>query len=203
MQAAGGTAIAPSTHRTLSARAAWLLALGVAGVGYLIDLGTKTLALRYLDPENPPVLLGGLLTLRLIFNPGAAFSMGESVTPVFTVISAVALVFVLAWLLPKTRHVGWAFALGLVLAGILGNLTDRLFRPPGFLHGHVVDFLQLPNFAIFNVADMCITFAAVTIIWLVAITQVNLSGASTRTPPRPPSGEPVHTGETPTEKDGS
>ncbi|WP_246227089.1 signal peptidase II [Propioniciclava coleopterorum] len=126
------------------------------------------------------MLLGGLLRLQLIFNPGAAFSMGESVTPVFTVISIVALVFVLGRLLPRTRHVGWVVALGLVLAGILGNLTDRIFRPPGFLHGHVVDFLQLPNFAIFNVADMCITFAAVLIIWLVAITQVDLAGRSTR-----------------------
>lgn len=154
----------------------------MAVVGYLIDLGTKTLALAHLDPHNPPVLLGGLLTLQLIFNPGAAFSMGESVTPVFTVISAAALVFVLWKLLPRTRHIGWVVALGLVLAGILGNLTDRLFRPPGFLHGHVVDFLQLPNFAIFNVADMCITFAAVLIVWLVVITQVDLSGASSKRP---------------------
>ena len=83
-------------------------------------------------------------------------------------------------LLPQARHLGWTVALGLVIAGILGNLTDRLFRPPGFLHGHVVDFLQLPNFAIFNVADMCITFAAVTIVWLVVITQVDLAGVSTR-----------------------
>ena len=98
----------------------------------------------------------------------------------FTAISAAALVFVLWRLLPRTRHVGWVVALGLVLAGILGNLTDRIFRPPGFLHGHVVDFLQLPNFAIFNVADMCITFAAVLIVWLVVITQVDLSGASAK-----------------------
>ncbi len=179
VQAAGGTAIT-AAHRTLSSRAAWGLALGVAVAGYLLDLGTKTLALAYLDPNNPPVLLGGLLTLQLIFTPGAAFSMGESVTPVFTAISAAALVFVLWRLLPRTRHVGWVVALGLVLAGILGNLTDRIFRPPGFLHGHVVDFLQLPNFAIFNVADMCITFAAVLIVWLVVITQVDLSGASAK-----------------------
>lgn len=156
------------------------MALGVAVSGYLVDLFTKTMALAYLDPQHPPVLLGGLLTLHLVFNPGAAFSMGEAFTPVLSVISVAAFVFVLAWLLPRTRQVGWVVASGLVLAGILGNLTDRLFRPPGFLYGHVVDFLQLPHFAIFNVADMCITFAAVVIVWLVAITQVDLGGNSTK-----------------------
>ena len=165
VQAAGGTAIAGTESRTLlSPRAAWVVALGVGLVGYLLDLATKTLALAFLDPQRPIELLGGLLTLQLIFNPGAAFSMGEGVTPVFTAISVAALVFVLWRLVPRARHVGWVVALGLVIAGILGNLTDRLFRPPGFLHGHVVDFLQLPNFAIFNVADMCITFAAVIIV---------------------------------------
>lgn len=102
--------------------------------------------------------------------------MGEGFTVGLTVIAAAALVFVLAWLLPRTRHRGWSVALGLLLAGILGNLTDRLVRPPGFAHGHVVDFLQLPYFAIFNVADMCITFAAVAIIWLVAVAGVEPSG---------------------------
>lgn len=181
LQAAGGTAIAATgSRRLLSPRGAWLVALGVGLLGFLIDLATKTLALAFLDPQRPIELLGGLLTLRLIFNPGAAFSMGEGVTPLFTGISVVALVFVLWRLVPRARHLGWTVALGLVIAGILGNLTDRLFRPPGFLHGHVVDFLQLPNFAIFNVADMCITFAAVTIVWLVVITQVDLAGVSTR-----------------------
>lgn len=168
----------------LSGRAAWALGLGIAVLGYGVDLLTKQLALAYLDPANPPVLLGGLLRLQLIFNPGAAFSMGEDFTIVLTLIAIAALVGVLAFLLPRARHRGWVVASGLILAGILGNLTDRLFRPPAPLHGHVIDFLQLPNFAIFNVADMCITFAAVLIIWLVAIKQVDLDGASTKEPPK-------------------
>ena len=106
--------------------------------------------------------------------------MGEAFTPVLSLIALGALVFVLVRMVPRARHVGWVVALGLLLAGILGNLTDRLFREPGFLHGHVIDFLQLPHFAIFNVADMCITFAAATIIWLVALRQVDLGGRSTR-----------------------
>lgn len=158
----------------------WVLALTIGLLGYGVDQLTKYLAITHLDPQNPPVLLGGLLRLQLIFNPGAAFSMGENFTVVLTAISAVALCFVLGWLLPRTRHRGWAIAFGLLLAGILGNLTDRLVRPPGFAHGHVVDFLQLPNFAIFNVADMCITFAAVAIVWLTLITGVDMAGQSAR-----------------------
>ena len=158
-------------------------------VGWGIDQGTKALALAYLDPENPPVLLGGLLTLQLIHNPGAAFSLGENFTVVLTAIAASALVFVSWRLIPRVRHRGWAVGLGLLLAGILGNLTDRLIRPPGVARGHVVDFLQLPNFAIFNVADMCITFAAVTLGWLVLIRQVDLAGRSTREAPKPDAGE--------------
>ncbi|WP_300083733.1 signal peptidase II [Propioniciclava sp.] len=175
MQAAGGAAIG-APHAPVARRLIWTTALTIAAVGYALDQVTKYLAITYLDPADPPVLLGGLLTLQLIFNPGAAFSMGEGFTVGLTVIAAAALVFVLAWLLPRTRHRGWSVALGLLLAGILGNLTDRLVRPPGFAHGHVVDFLQLPYFAIFNVADMCITFAAVAIIWLVAVAGVEPSG---------------------------
>ena len=175
LQAAGGTAI--------SGKQAWAIALAVGLAGYAADLLTKTLALAYLDPADPPVLLGGLLTLQLIHNPGAAFSLGEDFTPVLTGIAAAALAGVLGWLVPRVRHRGWAVASGLLLAGILGNLTDRLVRPPGVGRGHVIDFLQLPSFAIFNVADMCITFAAVTIVWLTTITQVGLDGRSTREQP--------------------
>lgn len=182
MQAAGGAALNPATdvRGVLSAKVAWALALGIGAIGYGLDLLTKELALAHLDPANPPVFLGGLLRLQLIRNPGAAFSMGENFTVVLTVIALGALVGVLGFLVPRARHRGWVVAMGLLLAGILGNLTDRLFRPPAPLHGHVIDFLQLPNFAIFNVADMCITFAAVLIVWLVVIRQVDLAGASTK-----------------------
>ena len=73
----------------------------------------------------------------------------------------VALIGVAGWLLPRVRHTGWAVATGCLLAGIVGNLLDRLFREPAPFHGHVIDFLQLPNFAIFNVADTAIVVGAV------------------------------------------
>ena len=97
----------------------------------------------------------------------------------------VALTFLLVWMVPRVRHPGWAVATGLLLAGVSGNLFDRLTREPGAFHGHVIDFLQVPWFAVFNVADIWITFAAITVIWLTMITQVNLAGERVERPSRP------------------
>lgn len=148
--------------------------VGVGGL--LLDQLTKLLAVRHLDPQDPPVLLGGLVTLRLIRNPGAAFSLGENFTIVFALLATVVLTFILVRLAPRINHPGWAVALGLLVAGVAGNLMDRIFRQPGFLHGHVVDFIQLPHFAIFNVADMCITSAAVLIMFLAVVKNVGIGG---------------------------
>lgn len=156
-------------------------ALGLGVAGFLADWGAKNAAIAHLDPAHPPVLLGGLLTLQLIRNPGAAFSMGESMTVGLTVLALVALAFVALGMVPRVVHRGWVVAEGFLLAGISGNLADRLWREPGPFRGHVVDFLQLPHFAIFNVADVFITAAAALIVWLVAVAQVGPDGRSTRT----------------------
>lgn len=148
----------------------------VAAVGLLLDQLTKIIAVRHLDPQDPPVLFGGLLTLRLIRNPGAAFSLGENFTVVFALLAIAVVSFVLIKLAPTIDHPGWAVALGLLVAGVTGNLLDRIFRRPGFLHGHVVDFFQLPHFAIFNVADICITSAAVLIMVLAVVKGVGIDG---------------------------
>ena len=184
MQATGGTAIAEPILRP--ARRLPALAFALAVVGFLADLAAKTAALATLDPANPPVLLGGLLTLQLVRNPGAAFSLGEGFTVVLACIALAAFGFVGGYLIPRVRHTGWAVAEGALLAGVSGNLADRLFREPGPFHGHVVDFLQLPSFAIFNVADMFITAAAVLIVWLVLVAQVGPDGRSQRTVPATP-----------------
>ena len=165
LQAAGGTAIVASQ---LPGRPAGirLLAVALAVAGVVLDQATKAAALANLDPLHPPVLLGGLVTLQLVRNPGAAFGMGENLTVLLTCIAIGAFAFVAAYLIPRVRHRGWAVAEGFLLAGILGNLTDRLFRDPGPFLGHVVDFIAVRGFAIFNVADMCITGAAILlIIW--------------------------------------
>lgn len=174
MQAAGGAAITGSQPST--GRRYWLIALVVGVVGLGLDQAAKALAIANLDPAHPVPLLGGLVTLQLTRNSGAAFSMGEGFTVVFTVVAIAALVAVVVWALPRLRHVGWAVTAGLLLAGISGNLTDRLLREPGPFQGHVVDFIQLPYFAIFNVADICITAAAVLVVWLSMIAKVNLDG---------------------------
>ncbi len=121
--------------------------------------------MRELDGRAPVSVVGELLQLRLVRNPGAAFSAGASVTPVISVVAVVATVVTVYYLL-RVRHRGWAVALGLLLAGVSGNLLDRLFRSPGPFRGEVVDFLALPNWPVFNVADMCINVAGVLLVVL-------------------------------------
>jgi signal peptidase II len=174
MQAARGASLNPSDSvdhdpdhdpghasggRRLDAR---LLFAGVALVAYAVDLGSKQWALSALADGDVPVL-GDWLTLHLTFNPGAAFSTGTDFTIVFTVLAMVAVCVVL-WFSRRVGSTGWALALGFLLGGVSGNLTDRLVRDPEPLHGHVVDFLMLPHWPVFNVADMCINVAAALII---------------------------------------
>ncbi len=126
---------------------------------YLVDLGTKLLAVEHLPGRREVSVIGDLLQLKLIRNPGAAFSAGAEYTIVLTCVAVLAVLVVL-YLSRRVGSVLWALALGLLLAGVAGNLTDRLFRYPGVMRGHVIDFLMLPHWPIFNVADICINIAA-------------------------------------------
>lgn len=163
VQAARGATIA--ARGVIGHRAARRLIVVIAVVLLAVDQTAKAMAVAWLDPQHPTRLLGGLLTLRLTRNPGAAFSLGENATILFSLLALAAIVGVSVWMVPKVTTRAWAIVTGLLLAGISGNLVDRIVRPPSVLHGHVVDFLELPYFpAIFNVADMCLTFAAITIV---------------------------------------
>ncbi|HML51034.1 MAG TPA: signal peptidase II [Propionicimonas sp.] len=155
----------------------------IAGFGLALDQATKALAVAFLDPNNPIPLLGGLISLHLIRNPGAAFSMGENITVVFAVVALAALVAVFAWLLPRIHHRGWAVLTGFLIAGIAGNLCDRIFREPSPFQGHVVDFIQVQYFAIFNVADMFVTAAAALVVWFGLIKQVGPDGSTLKDRP--------------------
>lgn len=155
VQAARGTTLT----RTRSG-SALLLAIGVGVLGYSVDQLTKALALQNLSPRQPVEVLGPLLRLTLIRNPGAAFSLGSNSTVALSIFAIVALVACLILGLPRVRTMAQGVALGLMIAGISGNLHDRLLREPSPLRGHVIDFFQLPYFAIFNIADICITSAA-------------------------------------------
>jgi len=160
-----------------------LLCVAVALSGLVLDVVTKIAAVAQLDPQQPVRLLSGLLTLQLIRNPGAAFSSGERFTYVFSIAAIAVLIFVSVRLVPKVGHRGWAVGLGLLIAGVSGNLVDRLFRAPGVLRGHVVDFLQLPHWPIFNVADMCICGAAGSILVLAVLKNVGVDGEHYAKPP--------------------
>ena len=138
--------------------------LGLALVVLVIDQGTKVWALNSLTPGEKVDLIGSFISLNLIRNPGAAFGMGAGATIVFSIFAIVATLACLFYALPRITRPWHGVVLGMLMAGITGNLVDRIFQPPAALHGHVVDMFQLPNFAIFNVADMCITFAAAIII---------------------------------------
>jgi signal peptidase II len=177
LQTARGTSIAPGDAAATGRRnrLAWMFA-GVMLAGLTADVITKVAVVDQIDPESPVRLLGGLLTLRLIRNPGAAFSQGQQLTLLFALAGIAVLLYVILRLVPRIGHSGWSVALGLLCAGVAGNLTDRLFRRPGVLRGHVVDFIQLPYFAIFNVADMCITSSAVLIMVLSVVKNVAVTG---------------------------
>jgi signal peptidase II len=139
-------------------RSATPLVLLVALTAYAVDQVSKHLAVRELTGRAPVEVVGSFLQLRLLRNPGAAFSAGASLTPVISVVALVAAVVVLVVAF-RVRHRGWAVALGFLLAGVVGNLTDRMLRTPGPFRGHVVDFLALPHWPVFNVADICIDLA--------------------------------------------
>ncbi len=135
------------------------------------DQFTKYLALQNLPLEEPVAVLGDFLIFYLVKNPGAAFSLGEGVTWIFTIaLSVVAAVIV--WLAATRVHSRlWAVVLGLLLGGVLGNLTDRLLREPGFPVGHVIDFINTPWMmpAIYNIADIFIVTMMISVALLVLI----------------------------------
>ncbi len=137
------------------------LAIGVV-LAYALDQVTKVWAVAALEGEPSRELVPGLLDLTFLRNPGAAFGMGASMTVILSVVS-LAVVVVVVRMAARLRDPWWTVGLGLLLAGALGNLTDRILREPGVLRGHVVDFLDYGPF-VGNVADIYLTVAAVVII---------------------------------------
>ncbi|MFC4002005.1 signal peptidase II [Prauserella oleivorans] len=155
----------------------------VAVLAYAVDLVTKVAATSALEGEEPVRILGGAVYLQLIRNPYAAFGMDFGGTWLLAVVAMV-VVGVIIWFAKRLRSAGWAVGLGLVLAGALGNLTDRLFRAPGPMQGHVVDFISVfgPDgryFPVFNAADSAITIGAALIV-LLSVLGRDYDGSVTR-----------------------
>ncbi|MYR47019.1 signal peptidase II [Streptomyces sp. SID5910] len=137
----------------------------VAVFAYLLDLGSKMLVVAKLEHHEPVEVVGDWLRFAAIRNAGAAFGFGEAFTVIFTVIAA-AVIVVIARLARKLYSLPWAIALGLLLGGALGNLTDRIFRSPGVFEGAVVDFIAPKHFAVFNLADSAIVCGGILIVLL-------------------------------------
>jgi lipoprotein signal peptidase len=166
MQAARGTAVAgddvPDDVATRPAtRWVWLTALLVL----VADITSKAVVVSQLSHRGPVHLIGHVLELTLLRNGGAAFSVGAGSTIIFTAV-AVAVVVVIARTARQLVSRRWAVCLGLLLGGALGNLSDRVFRSPGLLRGHVVDWIQLPHWPVFNLADSAIVVGGVLAVLL-------------------------------------
>ena len=117
-------------------------------------------------PGRPPIeVVGEWLQITYARNPGAAFSLGGSFTIVLSVV-AITVAIVIVRMASRLGSIAWAIALGGILGGALGNLTDRLLREPGPLRGHVVDWIAVPNYPVFNVADSAIFCSAALMIYL-------------------------------------
>jgi len=159
------------------------LLLGVAAFVIAADVISKAIVVARMANHPPIRLLGGFLTITLIRNGGAAFSIGTSMTIVFTAIA----VGVIAYILRTARNlhsIGWAIALGLLLGGATGNLLDRIFRAPGLFQGHVVDWIQLPHWPVFNLADSAIVCAGVLVV-LLALRGIRIDGTRALDNPKP------------------
>ncbi|MFD7706296.1 signal peptidase II [Streptomyces sp. NPDC059785] len=137
----------------------------VAALAYALDLVSKMIVVAKLEHHAPIDIIGDWLQLEAIRNAGAAFGFGEAFTVIFTVIAA-AVIVVIARLARKLYSLPWAIALGLLLGGALGNLTDRIFRSPGVFEGAVVDFISPKHFAVFNLADSAIVCGGILIVLL-------------------------------------
>jgi lipoprotein signal peptidase len=151
-------AVRPSTRR--------IVLLGAVAVFVIVaDLLSKLAVVAHLTEGEPRNVIGTLLRLDYTRNAGAAFSFGEGLTAVFGLV-AIAVAVAIVRTARRLRSLTWAITLGLLLGGALGNLGDRIFRSPGFLRGHVVDWIELPHWPVFNLADSAIVCGGVLAVLL-------------------------------------
>lgn len=146
----------------------------LAAVTLVLDQVTKAWALQALDENVRRPVLGDLLGLQLLFNPGAALGIATGTTWLLTLV-AIAVVVVIVRVAGRLGSRGWTVALGLLLGGALGNLVDRLVRDPGVFRGHVVDFIAYLDWFVGNVADIAIVVAA-GMLMLLSLLGIRLDG---------------------------
>ena len=137
----------------------WRTLLSVAWFIWIADLATKIWAVNSLSHQGSIKILGSFFQLNFVRNSGAAFSFAPGST-LFLSFFGIAVLISISYYATRLTSKGWAVVLGLVMGGVLGNLTDRIFREPGLVRGHVIDWMQLPHWPIFNIADSAIVIAA-------------------------------------------
>jgi signal peptidase II len=143
-----------------------LLTLSLVAFGvWVADLITKSMVVAWRADKPPLQVVGTWLQIVYTRNSGAAFSVGTGMTVLFSLVAVVVIV-VIVRTSSRLASIGWAIALGGLLGGALGNLTDRLFRSPGLLRGSVVDWIQVPHYPVFNLADSAIVCSAVLMVIL-------------------------------------
>lgn len=141
----------------------WVVLIGAAVI--TVDQATKWWAQQTLAGQPPVEVIGTFLRLTFTRNPGGAFSIGTQYTWLFTIVASCVALAILYYSRKVTSAL-WLVALGILLGGALGNFVDRLTQPPAFGQGHVVDWIALPNYPVFNVADMAVVTAAISIVAL-------------------------------------
>jgi signal peptidase II len=173
--AGGETDPAAATPPSSGSRVLVVWTVVLAAFVLAADQLTKWWAESALVANAPTIpVVGDLLGIRLIYNPGAALSIASGYTWILTIVVTVVVVFIIR-AIGRLGSRGWAAALGLLLGGAVGNLVDRLVREPGFARGHVVDFIDYAGFFVGNVADIAVVSAAV-LIALLSLRGIGLDG---------------------------
>ncbi|CAO5232741.1 signal peptidase II [Frankia sp. AgKG'84/4] len=172
--AVSGSAARPDARRSGSRRPVVALAV-TAAILLALDIVTKHIAVSELSGRGPVRIVPGILDLELTRNSGAAFSVAGGATVILSLV-ALAVIAVVVFTARRLGSVGWAAVLGALLGGALGNLVDRIFRAPGPLRGHVVDFVHLHHWPIFNVADSAIVCGGVLAVVL-SLRGIGLDGS--------------------------
>lgn len=132
------------------------------GLVILLDQVTKSWAVSALA-DGRVIHVIGSLQFSLGFNSGFAFSQGQGMGPLVGIFAIIAVLFLLRAVRKATTQLS-AMALCAIVAGALGNIADRIFRGEGWLHGRVVDFIDVQWWPVFNVADSSITVGACALI---------------------------------------
>lgn len=146
----------------------------VALAAIVTDFATKEWALAAFSPGERLDVIGSFVQFTLVFNTGAAFSLGTDYTWVFTCIATV-VVLAIGYIGWRVRSLWWGVTLGLMMGGAAGNLVDRFFRDPAPFHGAVVDFISVGDFPVFNIADSCVVVGACLVVVL-TFKGLNLDG---------------------------